>query len=421
MKACAGKYLQAYGLALGYKNSGNTVDEIGNQIRWLSWPIGGMNALMYCLSSVSGGAVSYIRNLAPLLLKEFVESSDGHRLKFLAHEEQRPWFGTVDDQAVLWVRGRIPSGYHRIAWEWHNMQRIVTAGDFYLCFTPYQLGPKLRGIKQVLMIRNMEPFLFASYPYGLAARLRNLLLARASESALRSADRVIAVSRFANDFLTREIGVGSNRVRSIRHGRDERFAERAGIDQDRDTLNQIGVGNRFIFTCGSLLPYRRCEDVIAGFEICSDSLGTGTQLVIAGTGTDRRYSALIARIIRTSSQRDRILAVGHVSSETMRVLYRRCLLCVMATEIEACPNIAIEAMTSGCAVVSSDRPPLPEMFAGASLEYRARDVRNLAEQIRLLLERDDLRQALKQRARLRATTFSWETCARETYRALTEW
>jgi alpha-1,3-rhamnosyl/mannosyltransferase len=94
---------------------------------------------------------------------------------------------------------------------------------------------------------------------------------------------------------------------------------------------------------------------------------------------------------------------------------------VIATEIEACPNIAIEAMAAGCVIVSGDRPPLPEMFQGCSLEYGARDIDLLAQKIRQAVTNDLWRVEMKAKALKRAENFSWDKCAMDTYAALTQW
>jgi alpha-1,3-rhamnosyl/mannosyltransferase len=144
-------------------------------------------------------------------------------------------------------------------------------------------------------------------------------------------------------------------------------------------------------------------------------------LVIAGSGTDSRYGKLIRQQIASSRYSHRIFAVGHVSREKMLALYRRCSLCVIATEVEACPTIAIEAMSSGCVILSSNQPPLPEIFAGCSMEFRTRDIADLAAKIRQCMYDDALRKTLKELALKRAQDFSWSKCAVETYRALVDW
>lgn len=377
--------------------------------------------LMYCLSSVSGGAVAYLRHLVPLLAERFAEASEGHSLRFLAHEQQATVLQGIDRAQVHWLRGVWPAGYRRVVWERRNLGAIVAEQGVDVLFNPYQIGPHARGVKTVLMLRNMEPFLSGRYRYSLKSRLRNELLRRVSIRSLGRADRVIAVSEFARDYLTSTIGIEGHRIRTIYHGRNEAFASAENAENDRVSLKRNGVGGSYILTCGSLLPYRRSEDVVAAFNRRADHLPAGTQLVIAGAGTDRRYGALLHRAVESSPHRDRILPLGHVPWETMMALYRRCLLCVMATEIEACPNVAIEAMASGCVIVSSDRPPLPEMFEGCSLEYRARDVNHLAQQMQLAADDASLRCELKVRALQRAEAFSWEKCASETYSALIDW
>jgi len=380
-----------------------------------------MRVLMYCLSSVSGGAVSYLRNVVPLLVKQFEESGESHSLHILAHESQREVLPSIPDAQCVWIGGTRPAGWRRILWERQNMARIARETNTDVLFTPYQIGPRVEGLKQVLMLRNMEPFLFGGYRYSPRTWLRNHLLHWQSLHALRRADRVIAVSGFAEEQMRNGLGIPPERIRRVYHGRDTAFSPDGDSDEDRDCLEAIGVEGDFLLTCGSLLPYRRCEDAIAAFNQCAGLLSAEMRLVIAGSGTDRRYGKLIQRAIASSPYCDRILAVGHVSTEMMKALYRRCRVCVIATEIEACPNIAIEAMSSGCAIISSNRPPLPEILAGCSLEFRSRDVDNMAEQIRSCLEDEMRRGELKAGARERAQDFSWENCAKETYCALVEW
>jgi glycosyltransferase involved in cell wall biosynthesis len=379
-----------------------------------------MRVLVYCVSSTSGGAGSYLRNLAPLLNRVFERAANGYCLKFLAHEEQRGLLESVPESQCLWIKGKRLSGYKRVLWERREVPRIVRGEQIDVLFTPYQIGPRIPDVRHVLMLRNMEPFLCQAYRYSAKTWLRNRLLRRLSVRCLSQADRVIAVSGFARDQLLRGIGIDAARIREVTHGSPDRRSDMNDV-QDRATLGTVGVEGDYIFTCGSLLPYRRCEDVIAAFNQYEPAQGSRAQLVIAGSGTDRRYGELIRRAVSASPHGERILVLGQVPWETMAVLYRQCSVFIMASEIEACPNIAIEAMSAGCAIVSANCPPLPEVFQGCSLEYRARDVDHLAERMRSAVEDANLRREMKARARQRAGAFSWEKCARETYAALTEW
>lgn len=375
-----------------------------------------MKVLFNCMSSVSGGGRAYLRNLAAPLATTFA-ANERHQLIFLAHSDQAELLNGVPASSIMWISGPRPDGLRRMAWERIHLPRIVAEHRFDLLFTPYQVAPRVRGVRNVAMIRNMEPFLFGQYTYSQSTWLRNKLLAALSQRCLRTADRVIAVSRFAADYLAK-IGVPDVRIRTIHHGSP---SLRPADDAAANRLAAIGIDADFMLTCGSMLPYRRCEDVIQAFNACLPTLPERMYLVIAGSGTDAGYAQKIRDMVASSPAPSRILLLGNVPWETMVDLYRHCTLCVIATEIEACPNIALEAMAAGCAIVSSNRPPLPEMFNACVLDYEARDIGGLARQIRRAMHDGTLRIELKKQALLRAQDFSWSDCVSKTYSALTDW
>lgn len=379
-----------------------------------------MIVVMNCLSAVSGGAVSYLRNLLPLLHEEFLASDGRNILRVLAHESQLSLFPYLPKSSCHVLYGARPRGLKRLVWEQQNLPKLVTKLNADVHFVPYQIARRVRGVRQVLMLRNMEPFHFRKYKYSTALRLRNHLLTRASNKALSTAERVIAVSGFAEQHLLSSLKLPPGRIRHIYHGRDESFRAEECAEQDARLLADLGIPTEFVLTCGSLLPYRRCEDVVRAFGKVATQRG-GLALVIAGSGNDQRYAKLLAETVAKSGVACRIHMLGHVSKEAMQALYRKCKACVIATEIEACPNIAIESLASGCCVIATDQPPLPEMFSGAAIHYAARDINALAGCIYDCLENEEARRNLSAKALTRGLEFSWKRCARETYKALVDW
>lgn len=380
-----------------------------------------MIVLINCLSSISGGAVSYLRNLLPLLHGKFSASGGRDQLLVLAHESQRQIFPELPQSACHIVTGKRQTGLGRLFWEHRNLNKLAKLSNADVLFVPYQIAPVNSGIRQVLMLRNMEPFHYHQYKYELKEQLRNAMLKVSTQRSLRKANRIIAVSQYAESHLTNVLGIPKERIRTVYHGRNPYFANRANATCDTILLNALGIGNNFILTCGSLLPYRRCEDVIHAFSCRPSEQREDCQLVIAGSGNDRRYRKLIDEAILSSGCANKIVVLGHVNQEIMAALYRCCSLCVIASEVEACPNIAIEAMTSGAVIVASDSPPLPEIFAGAALHFQSRNKSALVEAMTKAINDEKLRIELQQLALKRAQYFSWQHCAEETFRALTEW
>jgi glycosyltransferase involved in cell wall biosynthesis len=380
-----------------------------------------VNVLVNYLSAVSGGAIAYLRNVTPVLHRLFLEIGGEHRLKILLHESQLDLVQDIPSEACIVIAGARPTGYQRLAWEYSHIPKIVGSERIEVLFSPCQIGPQVPRVQKVFMLGNMEPFLSSGYQYSFPSTVRNYLLKIGSVRTLRKANRVIAISRFTKDFVTRRLRVREERMRMIYHGRDMRFSPEGDEGSDRKLIASAGVIGNFILTCGSLLPYRRCEDVIEAFRQFAEFGFDDVELVVAGTGTDSRYARLIDTAITQSGCSQKIKAVGHVDQKVMAALYRRCRLCVLASEIEACPTIAIEAMASGCVIVSCDRPPFPEIFDGCSLEYHARDITDLKKKIEIGLNDKKIRADAKSKALIRAQAFSWDKCARETFSALVDW
>ena len=126
------------------------------------------------------------------------------------------------------------------------------------------------------MFTNLEPFKFHRYKYSFNLYLRNILAFIYSIYSLKKAHKIIAVSDYAKDFLRNELKINRNKLYRVYHG----YPDLKSI-KDNKLIDNIQP-NKYIFTCGSILPYRRLEDVIYGYYHSLNQLRTTTKLVIAG-------------------------------------------------------------------------------------------------------------------------------------------
>lgn len=363
-----------------------------------------MNILINFLSATSGGSLSYLRNLAP----KFIEYSNTEDIKItlLIGQSQSRDLGLdrVDGVFSVPVRGLI----HRMLWERTKLKKIISDEGVDVLFTPYQFAPYFKNVHNVVMIRNMEPFLFRRYRYSFANWARNFLLEHLSKRSLLKADGIIACSQFAYDHCVHVLKLSSSKIKKVYHGRDVRFISSTKSD-DQSKLGALGLSKSYVFTCGSLLPYRRLELIVKAFAETESS--RNMSLVVAGSGTDKKYGAALEKLVREYPQVD-IKMLGQVSPDVMPVLYRSCDLFITATDIEACPNIAIEAMSCGCSILSSNNAPMPEMF-GQSAEYfdQKSSIKELAHRIDSQLHSGS---AINAKALERAQDFDWEKCFQQT-------
>ena len=266
------------------------------------------------------------------------------------------------------------------------------------------------GIPIVVSVRNMEPLIrpLAEGRNGVREGLRNITRRIASHRACVRADGVIAVSHFVADYLRREWHIEQPKLRMIYHG--------LGHEIPQPTRPAVlSTGLPFVFTAGSIRPFRGLEDVIHSAARLGPELG-GHRIVIAGSveGTVHAYHRRLMALTRELGVADKIIWAGKLTSSEMIWCYRQCLAFLMTSRVEACPNTALEAMEQGAACISTSNPPMPEFFGDAARYYQAGDAGGLAEELTALHRNEDLRRGLGQAARCRARMFNWETTARET-------
>lgn len=361
--------------------------------------------LINCASAGSGGALTYVRNLIPRLVVNLISKRE-ISVVVLVRRSQLEWMRDIRKDAKFIVVPELP-GYVRVIWEHITIGRIVRERQIDVVFTPYQIAPIFRRAVNIVMLRNMEPFKFTEYKGTIRNRLRNYSLRAKTLSVLRNANRVVGVSQFVCDFMVRNSLVRQRSVVRIYHGKDTNYNP---VVEPGDThiLSQMGIDSRYIFTSGSLFPYRKCEDVISAFQLLQDK---GITLVVAGGGNDARYEKYLRKQIHELGLESRVHLLGHVSQSRMVVLYRNSAVFVTASECEACPNIAIEALSSGCSILSSNVMPLPEIFQDSAEYFEPGDLRGIAEKMEIMLS---LPKTVNERAIVRSNKFSWDRCALET-------
>jgi glycosyltransferase involved in cell wall biosynthesis len=273
-------------------------------------------------------------------------------------------------------------------------------------------------VPQILMLRNMEPFGFKKYEYDFKEKLRNSVLEVSSIWALKKAYKIIAVSSFVKDFLVSEKNIDAKKLYKIYHGIERDFGDIEEQEMD-EIIKGFNIRTPFILTSGSFRPYRRFEDVIAAFNKFKKELpfDSDIKLILAGRGLEK-YMNKITRLIQNSPYQKDIIYLGFIKKAEMVSLYKRCDFYIASTEIEACPNIAIESLICGCPVISAKTVPLQEIYQDNAIFYVQRNVKELAVQMAKLFQDKKLKKELSIKAIKRSEYFSWEKCALETFNFL---
>ncbi|MFB6263491.1 MAG: glycosyltransferase family 4 protein [Bradymonadaceae bacterium] len=246
-----------------------------------------------------------------------------------------------------------------------------------------------------------------SQDHWLAARAIEFFGRTAIWDALRTADRVVAVS--PHTARRASTWIDSDRIRTIPHGVAESFF-------DDDESGAPVAEPPYVAAVGNDKEYKNLGTLVEAFARIADDY-PGLELVLIG-GCD----GLIGDVRRLGLE-DRVHFPGFVDEERLRSTLRCANVFAFPSLIEGFGLPVLEAMASGTATVVSDLEPMRSVAGDAARRVDPRSAGELARALDELIGRPELRAEYERLGRERASGFRWSRTADETwgvYRELLE-
>jgi glycosyltransferase involved in cell wall biosynthesis len=113
-----------------------------------------------------------------------------------------------------------------------------------------------------------------------------------------------------------------------------------------------------------------------------------------------------------------VVRPGWIEQDTLPALYAMAEALVLPSLYEACPSPPLEAMASGCPVVTSNRYGTKEIAGRAAIMVDPEEIDSIANGIIQVVSDHKLRSQIITAGRERASVFAWSKCAQETLKIL---
>ena len=308
-------------------------------------------------------------------------------------------------------------------------------------FTPTHYAPRFSPISTVISVMDLSYIHFPEMfkPSDLY-QLKNW-----TGYSVRNAKKILTISRASKDDIIKLHQVLEEKVVVTYPGikvksqmsppkADQPLAEKSKMQSSKVLKEKYKIEGDYILFVGTLQPRKNIVRLIEAFSriihprgvrAVANHLGGGrmdspevNSLVIIG-----KKGWLYEEIFEAPKKfgvEDRVKFLDFVPDEDLPLFYQNALCFILPSLYEGFGLPVLEAMKYGCPVITSNVSSLPEAGGDAALYVDPKDVSDITDNLRLMIEKPNLRKELIKKGFQQIKKFSWEKTARETLRVLEE-
>ena len=282
-----------------------------------------------------------------------------------------------------------------------------------IIFIPVERYWRIPGLPTVVMVQNMGPLVPHTRYNPLSEKIRYALQKYEAKFAVKHADLVIAPSQFVQNFLIQNWKIPAERTAVIYYGSDH-------IDlsapMKKPALVSEKWANTFLFTAGSIEPYRGLEDIFSALEKLKN-VPELSGVIIAGLARKNMlaYQKKIKHWLVQHGLAEKVIWAGNLSKAEMDWCYHNCRAFIMTSRVESLSVISLEALAHRCVAIVANNPPFPEVFEKAAIYYPPGNGLALAQKIETVWQWDKIKiEAARDHFKTRANAFSWDVTTENT-------
>jgi glycosyltransferase involved in cell wall biosynthesis len=351
-----------------------------------------LRAAFLAFSAKSYGADSHFKSLLPAIGRK---KDLPLEIRLLAANDN--YRNLCRESGVRFERFDFPglqNGIVRTLWEQLVLPFYLKREKIDVVYTTMHAGLLFSSTPCITAVCNMENLMPPTEGSSWKHRIRLKLLRWFTLTSAHRAARVIAVSNFVKETLTRE-GVPAEKIDVVYYGVEHR---------------NVGAGLRdkpFVLSAGKFIRYMNLETLFRCFAEMKKR-GYCGQLRFAGGGQDPLYEIEIRNLVAHLDIEKEVEFLGYIDRERLRSLMRICDVFLFTSKLEACPFTLLEAMREGAAILTASTPPMPEHCEGAARYCAPDDYADWGKTAMDIIANEALREDLRRKALKRADYFSWD-------------
>ena len=287
----------------------------------------------------------------------------------------------------------------RIWWYQSKLKQQLKKQKADLFFSPVYEGIFFPNVPQIVTVHDLIPLKYPEvspkwkyyYQYALPF-------------LLRQSQRVVCVSEYTKQDVINTYGLNPDLIHVVYNGYDCSLF----YPQPNPKILQKYSLDKYLLYVGDMRFYKNLGRCLEAFDRLSDK---DCKFVITGKKDDFFYPQIERQVTELAAKK-RIVFLDYVPTEDLPSLYSMAQALVFASLYEGFGLPVLEAMACGCPVITSKVTSLPEVGGDSVLYVDPYDVDSIAEGMKQIIDRSQLRASLSERGLARAKLFSWDRSAR---------
>ena len=233
----------------------------------------------------------------------------------------------------------------------------------------------------------------------------NTEIYKREKAGLEVADKIIAVSEFTKNTITKHYGITPDKILVVHNGVVSKISTKKLSD---DLLTIKESGNAIVLSLGRITLQKGIDYFMHMARIVLDHMPK-TFFVVAGSGDMERQIIELGAELGISHN---VLFTGFVRGDTIDSLYRTADVFIMPSVSEPFGIAPLEAMDQGTPVIISKQSGVSEV-ASHTLKVDFWDVEDMANKVIAILAYPALKNTLSTEGGKQVKTLNWGTAAKK--------
>lgn len=234
------------------------------------------------------------------------------------------------------------------------------------------------------------------------------------KQAINKSAAMICVSQATADAVENYALVNFNtsikeRIHVVHEGVDQIFFKIPEKEKIPDFhLVSSLLGTPFVLTVGQISPRKNLQSVLEAFSKLKNEITDLNLITVGGNGWDYK---IVKEQVDALGLTNRVHFLGYVSDDLLRFLYRKAVVFVYPSLFEGFGLTVLEAMASGCPVITSNTSSLPEIAGDAAILINPKDIEELSANMLHVITNKEKIDEMRVKGLQRAKTFTWDKAA----------